>query len=57
MKHKAIITIEMEPEDRTVCDITVEMEPAISKDQDNVAAGLAMGMIKMLQGKANDETP
>lgn len=48
-KHKAVITIEVDSCKTDECDISVEMFPPISKDQDNVAALVALRMIRALR--------
>lgn len=52
MKHKAIITIEADPEDTTECNITCEMFPPLSKTQDNFAASIALAMIESVSKDA-----
>lgn len=46
MKHKAIITIEIDPDQPGNADIKVEMFPPVSETQDNNAAYVAMRMIQ-----------
>lgn len=46
MKHKAVITIEIDPDDPSTADITVEMDPAASQTVDNHAGDVALMMVR-----------
>ena len=53
MKHKAVITIEIDPKNTDEADIKLEMFPPPTKTQDNRAANVALAMIEFV-GKPND---
>lgn len=49
MKHKAIVTIEVDSERTDECEISIVMDPPVSNKQDNFAGGVALRMVQFLK--------